>query len=306
MIFTELPPTQYFAFSTNTGAQSFAESPKQGCKWKLFGGGSRAKRSRELIKHCTWVVEQSLLSRYIWDHKLRQKYIKCAYKVAVDIGCGSLNPYLSLHLYPFGLFRDEGTSVTLQIKVNIPDDCPPIPVTANFSLLWDICMRETTKGKLLAGSKKPTKIPFDKGMVYTHKFFPHSIIKQCSCEAFEIHIYTSYLCQEVHTASDAVVPESVRGTPKHVLPGKLYKLEPLNTADIGTDRYRVVVPFQRQKCNTTIIGLSKSLYSECPLSEVPLYVLSISYNSRLLYIYFQGIFPPCRSCCISRWPVVRF
>ena len=59
----------------------------------------------------------------------------------------------------------------------------------------------------------------------------------------------------------------------------LYIVKPPNNGHIGTDQYREVVLFQRQKCIATYyIGwcirkcplYRALLYSECPLSEVPL------------------------------------
>ena len=58
-------------------------------------------------------------------------------------------------------------------------------------------------------------------------------------------------------------------------------MEPLNNGHIGMDHfvhYREVVLSQRQKCIATIwagalgsVLYAGVLYSECPLSEVPLY-----------------------------------
>lgn len=182
-------------FSTHTGQT--ADSPKEGRKWKLFARAPRQKRMRELTKQCTWLVNKEQLGSIIWNHKYCQSYIKYHKKLQVDVGCGDLNPSLSLRLYPYGLFGDKGTSVTMVVKVTIPDDCPPIPSVDTYSLSWDICIvHDENTGKLLGGSKKPMKVPFDKGTVYIHKFFPHTTMKHCHCDKFEIHIYTSYTCQE--------------------------------------------------------------------------------------------------------------
>ena len=62
-------------------------------------------------------------------------------------------------------------------------------------------------------------------------------------------------------------------------------VEPLNNRHIGMDHlfhYREVVLFWRQNCIATVYvgALESVLYSECPLSEVPLYhdVANIKYT----------------------------
>ena len=159
-------------------------------------------------------MKKEQLGSFIWNHKHHQSYIKYPRKLQVDVDCGDLNPWLSLQLYPFGLFTDEGTSVTMVVKMSIPDDCPPIPPTDTYSLSWDICIvNEGNKGKLLGGSKKPMKVSFDKGTVHVRKFFPHATIKHCTCDKFEIHVYTSYTCQE----NEALVQEASGGAAHHML-----------------------------------------------------------------------------------------
>ena len=184
--------------------QSTVWSPRGRRKWKNLLG-KRVKKSRELSKHCKWTIEKEKLKKYIWNHEQRSSYIKCPQKLQIDIECGELNPFLSLLLYPFGLFGDENKSATLLVKVVVPDDCPPLPLTDHFSLSWDICTAETYSTKLVESSKKPIKISFDRGMLYINKFFPYTLLQQHSCNKFEIHMCTTHLSQEMNTASDAMM-----------------------------------------------------------------------------------------------------
>ena len=120
-------------------------------------------------------------------------YMKCHKQLAIDMEYGDLNPYVSLFLYPYGLFGDQNKSMTLLVKVILPDDCPPVPASASFNFSWIIkCKYEFGQGKLLECSRKPVRIPFDKGMVYIHKFFPHTAILKYDCNEYEIHTQTSY------------------------------------------------------------------------------------------------------------------
>ena len=101
--------------------------------------------------------------------------------IPIDIECGELNPYVSLRLYPFGLFEDENRSMTLLLNPIVPDKCPPLPEDANFSLSWGIFALEADAENLLEQSKKPVKVQFVQGIVYVHTFFPHALLQQHKC-----------------------------------------------------------------------------------------------------------------------------
>ena len=179
--------------------QSFS-SLKEGGKWKrlLNLSGRKAKRSHELTNQCTWKIERDQLVHYVWSPKKWLGYIKYPKQLAINMEYGDhANPYISLFLYPYGLFPDENKSVTLQVKVTLPDDCPPLPATTSFNLSWEICTKESGQGKLLECSKKPVKIPFDKGVVYIYKFFPHATLQKFVCNEYDIHIRTSYWSQTI-------------------------------------------------------------------------------------------------------------
>ena len=182
--------------------------------------GRKAKRSRELTTQCTWTIERNQLVNNIWNPKERLSYIKYHKPVAIDMEYGDLNPYISLFLYPYGLFADQNKSVTLLVKVILPDDCPPVPATASFNFSWDIRTKEAGagQGKVFESSKKPVKVPFDKGMVYIRKFFPHTTLQKYDCNEYEIQLRTSYWSQT--TACDVATVQDPGTTRKYL--GKMY------------------------------------------------------------------------------------
>ena len=125
---------------------------------------------------------------------------KCPERVPIDIECEHRNPYLSLFLYPYGLFSDKNKSMTLLVKTFTHDDCPPIPVTASFSMSWRVC----TDAGILAHSKEPIQVLFEKAMVYVHKFLPHSVLKENCCKMLKIsiHLSTSYSVRDIDSYSN--------------------------------------------------------------------------------------------------------
>ena len=161
----------------------------------LIRRAARETRGQTLTVEKRWKIKKNVL---VLHKTKRQYYIKCPEKLPIYIGCGDLNPRLSLLLYPFGLFDENSSSMTLQTKLNIPDKCPPLLPTDTYSLSWDIHSQETktTERMVLACSKRPYRIPFDRGMFYIFDFLSHNAIKQCESPAFEIHIRTSYLCED--------------------------------------------------------------------------------------------------------------
>ena len=192
-------------------------SPKQVSKLKKLsqrlslpgkrgGNTKKARRACERTTYCTWNVERESVLHSIWNHKCLD-YTLCSEQVPIDIEYESLNPYLSLLLYPYGLFSDKNKSMTLLAKVFIPNDCPPIPVTASFNMTWKI---STGKADILECSKKPIKVSFDKGMVYIHKFLPHNVLQQNCCKmlSISIHLSTSYSVHDMDSYSNVMTEET--------------------------------------------------------------------------------------------------
>ena len=164
--------------------------------------GRKGKINR--VTEQTWSVQKAPLGQFMWDDKCKAGHLKFRKNLPVEVDCGDLNPTLSFLLYPFGLFDDRSLSMTLQIKVNIPDDCPPLLPTDTFTLSWAIHTQatKTMPRRLLTCAKKPLKIQFDRGMLYIFRFLPHDIIKPCECRALEIYVTTSYQCRETSASAD--------------------------------------------------------------------------------------------------------
>ena len=85
--------------------------------------------------------------------------------------------------------------MTLQIKVVIPDNCPPIPDKATFELSWEIFINEGLSCIKIRHSKKPTSVRLLTGMKYVNKFLPHSVLPKNEFKSLEIGlcVTTGYL-----------------------------------------------------------------------------------------------------------------
>ena len=157
-------------------------------KHKLGWKGKRddlTAESQKRISKCTWIIEYSKLSKYAPEH------INCIEKVSVDIGCGENNPYLTFSIHSNGIFEDVGKSMTLQIRVAIPHNCPPIPTKATFDLSWEILTNEGDSYRKIRHSKKPTQVRFNTGMEYVHKFIPFSVLPKNVFKSLEISLCVS-------------------------------------------------------------------------------------------------------------------
>ena len=140
----------------------------------------------------TWSLKRDDVWKPIWQQTLH--YLKCPDTVQVNVGCGEFNPYVSLLLYPFGLFEDQNKSMTLMVKITIPDRCPPIAIQDTFDLRWGVSItatEEPIRAITLGGSKKPLKIKFKTGVEYIHKCLPHSTLKENKCERLEVRVHIS-------------------------------------------------------------------------------------------------------------------
>ena len=185
---------------TQGASKHVSKLKRLGSKFGLQGKRSKSKKCQERITNCTWTVEKSRFLQCIWEHR-HHEYLKHSEPIPIDIECGELNPYVSLRLYPFGLFEDENKSMTLLLNPIVPDKCPPLSEDANFTLSWRIFALEADAENLLEQSKKPVKVQFVQGIVYVHKFFPHALLQQHKCEELKICIVlsTGYSCLNTHT-----------------------------------------------------------------------------------------------------------
>ncbi|CAI8047181.1 hypothetical protein GBAR_LOCUS26077 [Geodia barretti] len=112
--------------------------PKITWKGKKDGGSYQefTDRQKRITKYLWNIESRDLLSTIC--HKRYLQRINCPQNITVDIKCGEDNPHVFLCLYPHGLFDDAEKSMTLQFKVIIPNNCPPIPTKATFILSWEM------------------------------------------------------------------------------------------------------------------------------------------------------------------------
>ena len=142
--------------------------------------------SQKRISKYTWSIESQVLL-----HKRYMQRINSPEHMAIDIECGQANPYVSLCLYPQGLFDDAEKSMTLQYKVVIPDDCPPVPTKATFDLSWEFFARGEQSFRTLESQKQCIQVKFKIGMGYIYKFLPHSQLPDNDFVSLEIHVRVS-------------------------------------------------------------------------------------------------------------------
>ena len=137
-----------------------------------------------------WCIERESLLHSIWDHRTHD-LIKCSEHISIDIGCADGNPYLTLTLYPYGIFSDANKSMTLQFKVVMPDNCPPLHISSSFELYWEMCISDVNNSDKSKWLKEMRTVTFKTGMDYVHKFLPHSILQQHTGKMLEISVYTN-------------------------------------------------------------------------------------------------------------------
>ena len=141
----------------------------------------------------TWSIKREQLLNDIWHHR-DLHCIKFPELIPIDIECGPHNPHLSLFVYPFGLFEDKNKSMTLMVKVTVPDKCPPIPSKEALELMWGVSIAANEEQKTLENSKKPVKIKFKVGVKYIYKLLSHKALQINNCEGLElrVHVSTNY------------------------------------------------------------------------------------------------------------------
>ena len=160
----------------------------------IFGlRGRKGGASHKRTSKCIWEIDSEVLGSII-QHKGFLKCIKCPKKALIDIGSEEANPYVSLCLYPQGLSDDAEKSMTLQYKVIIPDDCPPISTKATFDLSWEVLARGEQSFRTLESQKQCIQIKFKTGMGYIYKFLSHGHLLEYDFKFLEIgvHISTAY------------------------------------------------------------------------------------------------------------------
>ena len=91
---------------------------------KIF---SRKRRNKKGHQQCiSWSVQREEALKVVCEHR-EQASLRCHQHLPVEAHSEEEhNPYLTFQLFPYGLFEDKGKSMTLFVKIIIPDECPPI------------------------------------------------------------------------------------------------------------------------------------------------------------------------------------
>ena len=116
---------------THTESDGDGQAAKKEKNWrKRFGFFGKNKTKQQ---HCsagsssfTWRVLRDDLNKPIWSHDER-RCISRSNKLELDTNYGRRNPKLSFQLYPYGESEDLGEYVTMIVRINTSDKCPPLP-----------------------------------------------------------------------------------------------------------------------------------------------------------------------------------
>ena len=94
------------------------------------------KQAKSTTRNCLkWSVNRLKLNKTIYKHEENATF-DCKKKLEVDVGNGNtLNPKLSLILYPCGLEQDAENNVTLVIRVSTSKKAPPLKESTSIVLL---------------------------------------------------------------------------------------------------------------------------------------------------------------------------
>lgn len=116
--------------------------------------------------------------------------------------------------------------MTLVIKVVIPDDCPPIPNDASFSMTWEIFKvdKHGVREKFEC-SKKPKDVKITTGMDYIHKFLQHDVLQKHKCEKVEMSVQLKTTYSVYHKFNTNTVNDIARYGAERIHPGmNTYKI----------------------------------------------------------------------------------
>ena len=195
---SSIPPTTHkkqsvdtsFSATCQTSCDSGVSSWKQMIPWRGRKDGERGQGEKRISK-CTWNIKSEGVLPLMDQRGCLTQGIYYPDHVAIDIQYGKANPYLTLCLYPYGLYEDANKSMTLQFKVVIPDACPPIPTKATFEISWEVFSKEEQSFRKLESYRQSIQVKFKIGMGYIHKFLTHSQVPKHNFWSLEIDIRVS-------------------------------------------------------------------------------------------------------------------
>lgn len=167
---------------------------KQIFGWKGKKAGGK-ETSLKRVSKCSWKIDSEVLLSII-HHEGFLKCIKCPEHPPIDIGSGEANPFVSLYLYPQGLFDDVEKSMTLQYKVVMLYQTivlQSLYTKGTFDLSWCISAKREHSSTPLEPQGQ-IQVKFKTGMGYIYKFLLHSQLSECDFQflKIKIHVSTSY------------------------------------------------------------------------------------------------------------------
>ena len=133
------------------GGPPHANKPGLTCKekqWKrclnIFGKHKTKRNSGNTI---TWRVPRDDLGKLVWNHDKKNRCISRSHKFELDTNLGRHNPKLLFQLYPYGESSDCGEYVTMIVRINTSDKCPPLPPSATVQISLTVCDDDNSDGE---------------------------------------------------------------------------------------------------------------------------------------------------------------
>ena len=85
-------------------------------------------RHKSTLSKLQWRLKREEMVKIVYKHsEVKQKSITCPCQLEIEIDSFKHIPKLTLKVFPYGLFEDEGKAVSLQVSVTTHKKSPPIP-----------------------------------------------------------------------------------------------------------------------------------------------------------------------------------
>jgi hypothetical protein len=160
-------------------------SSKERNSWKRFFPFGKSKSKQKSGLSFTWKLRRNDLSKTIWSHD-ETRCITQSQKMELDTNLGRCNPRLSFQLYPYGESEDYGKFVTMIVRINTSDKCPPLPSSSKVHM--SLVVRADSSDKESNGDvlhECCAEEYLHLGFFRIHKVVSHDKLKECHSK----HIY---------------------------------------------------------------------------------------------------------------------
>ena len=134
-----------------------------------------------------WKLGRMELFKPVIEHQEQLTINRPGGKLELNANRGKYNPKLSFQLYPYGLFKDKGTAVTMTVRTKISDKCMPLPPSAKISLKLVVWSGE---GK---ARKEVSKFPavtekMSTSVFHIYTIMTHDQLKQSKCKHYYLEV----------------------------------------------------------------------------------------------------------------------